>query len=295
MIERNNKEYLYKYYTPSTTKSVLENCSRKWSSPLEFNDPFDNQFDLHIDEDREGMAQNLHDQFVKNVLSNEPVPNFQSSPVATKMEILRRAMKKSGTKLTPEDLVSLREGAREGVHNAVNSAPSLNQKTRSALKGTSIFCMTETHDNLLMWAHYAQSHTGAVIKFLYVKEEDSPLCLAQPVAYSDKMPILRNEDIFNLGNKLTEKVINHITLTKGIDWAYEKEWRIVASMRDKSKTSEILAFAPEEVGAVYLGCKISDMDKRAIIEITTKNYSKAVIYQAAKHEKEFKLVFERIQ
>jgi hypothetical protein len=294
MVIRNNKKYFFKYYTRHSAKLVLENCSRKWSSPLEFNDPFDNQFDLHIDEDSEGMAQNLYDQFIKYVNSDEPIPNFQSSPMATKLEILRRGIKNSGVTFTPEDLVSLREGAREGVNNAIKLTPSLHQKTRSALKDTSIFCMTETHDNLLMWAHYAQSHTGAVIKFLYVQEVDSPLSEAQEVRYSGKMPILQNEDIFNLDNNLTKKVINHITLTKGMDWAYEKEWRIVASMRDKGNNSEILAFAPEEIGAIYLGCKMEDIDRQEIIEITTKKYSKAEIYQAAKHEKEFKLIFERI-
>ena len=35
-----------------------------------------------------------------------------------------------------------------------------------------MLCITEEHDNLLMWAHYAQNHTGAVLEFRVMPEED---------------------------------------------------------------------------------------------------------------------------
>ena len=39
---------LYKYVTVNTAKIVLETGKLRWSSPFMFNDPFDVQFDLHV-------------------------------------------------------------------------------------------------------------------------------------------------------------------------------------------------------------------------------------------------------
>src|SRR2546430_8409125 len=47
----------FKYYTAEAAKLTLEHCSRKWSTPLCFNDPFDNQFDLHFEDPSEQLAQ----------------------------------------------------------------------------------------------------------------------------------------------------------------------------------------------------------------------------------------------
>ena len=36
-----------------------------------------------------------------------------------------------------------------------------------------MLCVTEEHDNLLMWAHYANNHTGAVLELRVMPEEDN--------------------------------------------------------------------------------------------------------------------------
>lgn len=213
--------------------------------------------------------------------------------MATLIEIMRRTLKERGGDLIQEIKKGSIEAAKEGVANVIASNARTNQEIRSALKETTILCLTESHDNLLMWAHYAQNHSGTVVKLLSVKEVNSPLRLAQKVRYSNEMPRLDHEDIIEK-QKFIEGVLSSITLTKGIDWSYEKESRIVSSLRDKSKISEIIPFAPEELGAVYLGCRMTDEDKQEIIEITTKKYPKTEIYQAKKHEKEFSLFFEKI-
>src|SRR5205814_7955126 len=44
-----------------------------------------------------------------------------------------------------------------------------------------IFCATRTYSNLLMWAHYADKHFGAVMGLLPDSEKDSFLRLIRPV------------------------------------------------------------------------------------------------------------------
>jgi hypothetical protein len=62
-------------------------------------------------------------------------------------------------------------------------------------------------------------------------------------------------------------------------------------LRDKTQTYEILPYTPEEVGEVYLGCRMADDVKAEIIEITRRKYPKARIFQAEKHERKYELVF----
>jgi hypothetical protein len=94
--------------------------------------------------------------------------------------------------------------------------------------------------------------------------------------------------------KVPTEIINIVTLTKSEVWAYEKEWRIIAGLRDKTQSYEVLSYASEGVGAVYLGCNIAIEDKEEIIEVTRRIYSKAKIFQAEKHEREFALTFSEV-
>lgn len=296
MTIRNDREYFYKYYSPHSSKMVLAETSRKWSNPAEFNDPFDNQFDLHLNEDKDSMVRDLFNKSKEKLLSHTPIPNPKFSPIKSQLEFLRQAF--TSTNLTQETIKELEEelmkGAIEGVENVIASFPKVNQEFRSALQNTSIFCLTETNDNLLMWAHYADNHSGTVIKFLSTPEGISPLPLAERVEYLAEMPKFNPIDFLEIPDFSPQHLLKTFTLTKGIDWKYEEEWRIVVPSKNPTENSGIFQFNPEELGAVYLGCKMTEDDKKEIIEITSSIYPKAEIYQAKKHEKEFKLEFEKI-
>lgn len=154
--------------------------------------------------------------------------------------------------------------------------------------------MSETHDNILMWSHYAENHTGAVIEFRAAQEVDSPLLVAQPVRYSEEMPRL-SYDIFTMGSaKARLEILNTVTLSKSRVWAYEKEWRVWGGLRDKTQTYEIMPFAPAEVEAVYLGCKMSDADKVEVAGIVGRRYPKARLFAAKKHPSRFELIFNEL-
>ena len=62
---------------------------------------------------------------------------------------------------------------------------------------------------------------------------------------------------------------------------------------DASKTYEIRAFVPEEIGAVYLGCKMTRADKVELIKIIKAKYPIAEVFEATKSEHEFALDFVR--
>lgn len=186
-------------------------------------------------------------------------------------------------------MIKLNAAMIERMQNTVAKSPQHNAEVRAIMADTSILCLSETYDNLLMWSHYAHKHTGVVVEFLSLPEVDSPLIMAQSVRYSQKMP-QRNFADFPSARQVSDA----ITLTKAKVWEYEEEWRIVTTLRNKGKSYEILPFAPEEVCSVYLGCKISKEDKDHIVQITRDQYSDVTIFQARKHETEFRLIFEEV-
>ena len=115
----------------------------------------------------------------------------------------------------------LREGVIEGMRRVIKNVPTMNAEIRSVMAHTTVFCLSETHDNLLMWSHYAQNHTGTVIKFLALAEVDAPTIVAQPVRYSRQMPQLDFAALMDF-EKVPKEIINIVTLTKSEVWAYRK-------------------------------------------------------------------------
>ena len=91
-----------------------------------------------------------------------------------------------------------------------------------------ILSLAERPDNLLMWSHYAQHHTGFVIEFdeqhSYFKQTSAALYnhdpqVLQKVRYSDRRPHIRSLKDF--------KQRASWYLIKSKDWRYEQEWRMI--------------------------------------------------------------------
>jgi hypothetical protein len=288
-----NKEGFFKYYTAASAKLTLRHTSRKWSTPLLFNDPFDNQFELHLQDISDGLVDQNLQQWHALITSPDPLRPNQLGHLTPIVEYIRQIRQQHDLQYTEAESAYVRGGVAEGMKRATNISAEINAQISSVMADTSIFCVSETHDNLLMWSHYAQNHTGAVIKFLALPEVDSPLIVAQPVRYTIRMPRREFASMLDFQKSLTE-IVELVTLSKSDVWAYEKEWRIVAGLRDKTQSYEILSYAPEEVGAVYLGCKMAEDDKEELIEITRRLYPQAKLYQAEKHPREFALIFTKI-
>ena len=285
---RHNQPSFFKYYTAELAKKTLLETTLKWSSPKLFNDPFDNQFNFQFEEPTESVARQQTYEFLNIIASNEPIRDGQFGTKTDEVRMLQQMFLKNQPNISTQDREYVSQGVMEGMQNLRAKESMHNQKIHEILSDTSIFCMSETNDNILMWSHYTDNHTGAVIEF-HAQLEDSAFLVAQRVRYESTIPVFTLEMV---KERRTDELFEMITLTKSTDWEYEKEWRIVAAMRDKSKDYEILPFPPEEVAAIYFGCRATDECKREIIEIVNDKYPDVKIYQARKHEREFSLVFD---
>ena len=108
------------------------------------------------------------------------------------------------------------------------------KKFKAGFNRYGIFCTTLRHDSLLMWAHYAQSHQGAVLQFAPDFKRDSVLCASKPVLYAKERPLpyssrsdLLRHCITMSPEESTKRMLDKLIFTKSLEWEYEQEFRLV--------------------------------------------------------------------
>ncbi len=169
--------------------------SIRFTQPSAFNDPFEMLPELHVPEE---FNNNIHIRFDVTEPRREPPvgeldPNYKSD---------------NCNDVTSRDILS-----------------SLN-------KSIGVLCLSKNHDSLLMWSHYADEYSGAVIvfddqhEFFHGKIE---------VDYRKKRPI----------KDISTYIIDGVAIpiaelcVKSDQWEYEAEVRIVRSLTDCKKVAEV--------------------------------------------------------
>ena len=290
------KDYYYKYYSAETALLVLENTSIKWSSPSEFNDPFDNQFRLILEE----VSPESHQALFKHIFFETEWPTSVLPQIAANSGVSIEQLQSLVIKALTE-APALKPFLDAEITNIMHN-PDLLAKYQNELdqvmSDVSIFCVSESYDNILMWSHYANNHKGVVLSFSPIREVDSPLLMAKPVHYTEDIPQIQYTDLLavdkNHIDTSIQKIQEIITLTKSLHWSYEREWRVISGLRDPSNRTEICKFAPEELEYVYLGCQMEPEKKAEILTLLESKYPHLKVYQANKSLSQFTLEFQEI-
>lgn len=114
--------------------------------------------------------------------------------------------------------------------------------------------------SVLMWAHYANSHTGMCIEYNFDRkffktstlDNEEELIMIIPIEYVSKIDI--NTDVLSFKKAL---------FTKSDFWKYENEMRLCAyNVRESNEFPEI--DCKGAIKAVYLGAKCSDVNRRKV-------------------------------
>lgn len=92
---------------------------------------------------------------------------------------------------------------------------------RTLLTDTGIFSLSETPDHPLMWAHYAASHSGFCVGYVWPVGIDSPRNIYKINYAGSVPPVTPRKLVHDPHDALMDRV-----LTKPADWAYEREWRV---------------------------------------------------------------------
>lgn len=208
-------QQLYKYRTIDSVKQLLENHKIYFSSCKEFNDPFESAV---------------------NILSGYTPQQYYESFILGDM--------------TPE--IS-KELTKQIVSGTIDGETLLKQLTIEVISSVGYYCMTTKPDNLLMWAHYGDSHKGVCLKFDILKDLETFL-VPIPVDYNEQYMDydMLNSDLLSILRR------------KSPDWSYEDEYRII-----KTDHQGLWEIKPDCLVEIIFGCRTSEEDKNEIKNLAT--------------------------
>lgn len=250
---------LFKYVHPDRT-DVLSGRAIRFSSALVLNDPF--ELKPHIrslasQDYMDSALDRLMPQAIDEELAKLPPEVRALMPRVKIEERIRSAMPQM-----KKDVFQLTETLMP------NLAEMMGRKFEELI---GILCLSGSADNLPMWAHYADSHHGFVIEF----NEHSGF-FDQRVSSEDELRHLRKV-IYRPDRPSLDLVeIEDFSpfMTKGTDWQYENEWRMLLQLQTASRilgegstAVHLFEFPGDAVNGIVFGCRMSEAKKIEIKSI----------------------------
>lgn len=162
---------------------------------------------------------------------------------------------------------------------------------RNNYNNIGVCSFSEIIDSHLMWAHYTSNYYGFALEFhgdnIDIKldfETISSHTLTR-VIYP-KVPIKISKDY--------PFALHYLLTTKFKHWQYEKEWRIITTLKSLERELE---YFPESVKGIYIGHKIPDENKSAynlLLAIQEIKFPKTPVYVVYPNPTELNLKFEKV-
>lgn len=255
--------------------SAFENDQLWLSTSDLFNDPFDTliQFDkvelirvLDALSNPDVLAASIQYYADGGQIPNQVTRVVDAKEIARMRELAREKDSYEGAKdLDEQKKINL----QLMMALCVNSLPQIVQRF------STVACLSERIDSILMWSHYADNHKGFALgydlrPFLLPNEQGLGLF---PVVYDEKR-YDANEFIICLFCSLFQipaanpDLMNSVKLLlyKSLDWEYEREWRLIKSNNADlfNGKAEPIVFKPN---SIYYGCRISDSDRERLHRI----------------------------
>ena len=220
-------------------RSIIVGCSLWAASPVAFNDPFD----CYPVIDFEGTRE-------EKLAWAEGVAPGNGVPICKAVEMMEHALSDPVTRAQMLDW-------------------------RKNIEGVGVLSLTERPDNMLMWAHYADSHSG------YCLELDAtiqPMSLAYRVRYAEARPVFRLFD----PNRID--IIERSLLHKADFWCYEREWRMV-----RPDNVGPIAFPPVGLKSIILGAGIASQDETALRALAAERDIPVMLKRAKLDERNYRV------
>ena len=211
------------------TQSIFEKAEIWYSAPKDFNDPFDCNLKLHVDDSTDAEWGKYFDDVMPNPTSPDTI-----------------AMKaKKPWRLNPEMFGNVGERA-----------------LKEHCEQSSVFCFSKKPNSIPMFSYYADSHQGIAIEFAFSQTEvpcGIPFgeledrenwyqrkVLFQNVDYPMAYPELNFHRLYG-----TEKLILNTLFTKHHEWSHEEEFRVFR----RGVPASTVEFDKTILTRVIFGCK----------------------------------------
>ena len=280
---------LFKYLHPSRI-DVLERARIRFSPPHAFNDPFDLKPNIQGFVSRESWNRNFMGALPKAI--DEEYARLPESVRAT----LPRELVQAQAHAKFPDLVAESYGFAQLLPSLFRSMVEIHFE-----KMVGILSLTEKPDNLLMWAHYADSHQGLVIEvdpthgfFNRRRSENDEFLQLRQVLYRNERPTLNPSEDSSF----------ETFLTKGRDWEYEQEWRMLVPLSEATEVIRIpsidvhlFAFPKSVIKSVIVGARASQETEGRVVDIVLNDpeYRNVRVQRASADLTQYKLLFRALK
>lgn len=274
---------LYKYLSPKLT-TILENQMVRFSQPSVLNDPFELKPHISSVMSKEDMVI-LLEELLPNIISEEynKLSSFEKSLLPYKP-----FEKSMTTMITSSEALMLK--------TLTDATPLISEKIFEGMdRSLGIFCLSEKRDNELMWSHYADSHQGFVVEF----DSDSAF-FNQKKTDVDEFRYMRKVEYSDHRPSITLNKIEDFTpfLTKGSQWSYEAEWRIMFALADATQVIEqpqsniyLFQFPADALRSITFGHRMNDSKRNEIIEIikSTPQFKHVSFHEAVIGSRDYRI------
>lgn len=196
-----------------------------FSSARDFNDPFD-CFPCLKTEFAEDHIRQYSNYLVKKKFADQPRADRRK-----KVAEIRSRMKRPG---------------------------ELEQLYFQQMYSYGLYCLSEAFDNILMWSHYADNHQGFCLEFSSREPQSSPFPVSWRMTYQKDRPIV--DTTVTADDIATDLIVRRGLLTKSLDWAYEKEWRVLETTGTGPRV-----LPKGLITAVILGAKMKPEDREQLL------------------------------
>lgn len=270
--------YRYRTFTSYNIES-LKNGVEWQSYPDEFNDPFDASLKVSIED--------LKKELFLNKTLKVHIDNLKKSGIELTEEEIQAIKEADNPSVTFTKISLNKDPIFMGKDDLIDDATAVIEKAiqdeldlmmdsarNSFKKGNLVSCYSETKDEVLMWSHYAENHTGFCIEYNFheLGPDHARSRLLYPVIYTEELfnaTEFYSEALFKSPRKFNVLYGIYPTITKSKKWEYEREWRMVfpwgpgIALDDKENR---LFYMPTPK-KIYVGAKASEDNKRLIGEI----------------------------
>jgi hypothetical protein len=268
VLSQTNLPPLYKYLDVRGAKLTLDNRTFRHAQPSDFNDVEDLTVQSLFPEETEEALRRLTGGFTDVILRNLDKKPTCSSPQKEMLELIQQAFRThpEAADLARTELVASFEEMYD-VDYYRKKAKGYILEINEFMQSYRVLCVTTHKESERMWTDYAQKHKGICLRIEPNLAKDSKFQLFRPVTYRDKRPPLYEETLEFIAGALfgdldarVKECVERIIYSKTLKWQHEGEYRLVCPVGENEKPWNTMAYHPEEITELYLGCEMEKLD-----------------------------------
>ena len=250
-------------YVSSDRIDILEKLLIRFTQPSLFNDPFEMRLSVegHLPEKLDAAQEIVNRRMYRQFVVAGGVKTYEE------FRKIQNAYNQSAMNRLKFDLPYQKQAATAYAFKQWDSQ-------------VGILSLSAAEKNLLMWAHYADSHKGLLIEFdpkhLFFHtanrtDAEFDFGMLTEVIYSNERPKRHVE-------KTSTLEIIPMLKTKSVEWAEEREWRVYQLLenRDEEKpmgneTVYLFKLPPDCVKRIVVGCNMNSLNRKKVVDVVKAN------------------------